>query len=87
MDYNHIEKFLERFKTILFKKEEHNRVISEIITKHTSATIDPKSIKIIGSIIQIKKSPMLFSEILIKKNAILLDLKELIPDRSFKDIR
>ena len=86
MDYNHISSFLSKVKQILFKNEEHYDVVAQIIKKHISSPIDSKSIKIKGTVIYIKGSPILRSEILIHKNGILNDLSNLIIDRKFTNI-
>lgn len=87
MDYNHINSFLEKFKTILFKGEEVNKVIAEIIQKHTKFPIKINAIKIKGTTITIAGSPIFRNEILIHKQAILSDLATLLPDKNLKDIR
>ena len=87
MDYNHITNFLGKFKEILFKKEESNKTIIDIINKHISYQIEPSDIKTKGTIIHIQGSPMLRSEILIHKSGILADLTNLLPESRFEDIR
>ncbi|MDE2030686.1 MAG: hypothetical protein KGI58_00265 [Patescibacteria group bacterium] len=87
MDYNHISNFLDKFKKTLFKNEEYNNIISTTITHHISLSIDPRTIKTKGTIIYIKGSPILKSEILIHKNNIINDLSKIILDRKFTDIR
>ncbi len=87
MDYNHIKNYLEKFKTILFSKEENYRIISEIIKKNTGIEIEQKNIKIKGVDLYIKASPLVRNEIVINKNKILLDLKELHLEHNFKDIK
>jgi len=87
MDYNSISGFLDKFKKLLGQSEAVYRVISEIVSKHIKFPIEEKIIKIKGSIIFIKGSPALKNEILIHKQKILADLKELISGRNFTDIR
>ena len=87
MDYNHITGFLEKFKKILFQKEEIYKIISAVISKHTSFPIEPKLIKIKNAIIYIQSTPILRSEILVYKNKILTDLKKEIPNYNFIDIK
>ena len=86
MDYNHIAGFLHKFKQALFKDEESYDIIALTIKKHISSPVDLKSIKIKGTHIYIKSSPMFKSEILIHKIGILADLKALLPGRNFTDI-
>jgi hypothetical protein len=87
MDYNHITLFLNKFKNIIFKDELHRQTISEAIAKHTSYSVDVRTIKTKGTVIYISSSPLLQSEILIHKSKILSSLSESIPDRRFVDIR
>jgi len=87
MDYNHISGFLDKFKTILFKKDEHNRVIVEVIKKYINTEIDIKNIKTKGTTIYINSSPLVHNEILIHKNKIISDISSLIPEANFKEIR
>ncbi len=86
MNENHISNFLERFKKILFKKDEELQIISQILSKHLAITIDPKNIKIKGIEIQLKASPALRNEVLIHKTGILSDINNLMPERNFKNI-
>lgn len=87
MDYNHITGFLEKFRKILFEKEGMNVLIVETISKHVKYPIETGMIKTKGTLICIQSSPMLRSEILIHKEAILMDLAKSIPERNFTDIR
>jgi len=87
MDYNHITGFLEKFRKILFEKEGINTVIVETITKHIKYPIETNMIKINGTVIHIKASPMLRSEILMHKEAILSDLSNMVTNRNFSDIK
>ncbi len=87
MDYTHIDKFLNKFKKILFKGELSTHTIALTITKHILSPVDSTSIKIKDATIYIKSSPMVHSEVLIHKEKILEDLAKLLPESYFKDIR
>ncbi len=86
MDYNHINNFLDKFKNIFFKEEEVYKIIAMTITKHIASQINYQSIKIKGTSIYIKGSPVLKNEVLIHKEGILKDLSGLITDRKFYNI-
>ena len=86
MDYNHIKNFLDKFKNILFEKEEKLKIISLAIKKNTQIEIEGKNIKISGTTIQIKSSPLVKGEILMKKESILNDLSS-IQGAIYKEIR
>ena len=87
MDYNHIKNYLDKIRNTLFSKEENIKIISEIINKNIAVKIETKFIQIKGSDIYIKASPLVRSEILIKKRQILEDLSLLMPNNNFKDIK
>lgn len=87
MDYNHITSFLDKFKKIIFEKEEINETISSVVSKNINFKINTSLIKIRHNIIYIEASPMIHSEILIKKQLILKDLAVLLPDKKFLDIK
>ena len=46
MDYNHITNFLDKFKKILFQKEELNNIVTKIISEEISYPIEKDKIKI-----------------------------------------
>lgn len=87
MDYNHIKNYLDKFKGILFSKEENYKIISNIIEKNILTKINTKFIQIKPPFIYIKASPLIRNEILIKKEKILKEMKEFSPESNFKDIR
>lgn len=87
MDYNHIKNYLEKFRTILFSKEENLRIISKIIEKNTSVIIEVKNISIRGAVIYIKASPLVRNEIMINKSNILKDIAFIIKEVNFLDIK
>ncbi len=87
MDYNKITKYLDKFKKIVFEKENIYKVVSQIILKHTNILIKINLIKIKNTTIYIQCSPIQKSEILIHKNEIILDFKKLIPNYSIINIK
>ena len=87
MDYNHIKNYLNKFKELLFSKEEIYKIIGDIIEKDVSVKIEQKNILIKGNIIYIKTSPIVHNEILIYKEKILKDLSQIYKETIFKDVR
>ncbi len=87
MDYNHIEKFLDRFKKLFAEEQTSYEIIAQTIAKHTGVKINTPMIKIKGSVIQIQGSPMLRNEVLMHTQAILADLALSIQNRHFTQIR
>jgi hypothetical protein len=85
-DYNHINSFLDKFKDILFSKEEIKKVISQIIFEEINKEINLNAIKTKNNLIKIEGSPVLKNEIFIFKQKILSKINEKIKDRQFSDI-
>jgi len=87
MDYNHIKNYLEKFKNIISSKEDNLKIISSVIENNILLKIETKFIKIKPPIIYIKTTPLVRSEIMIRKNKILEDISKMIKDINFNDIR
>lgn len=87
MDYNHINSFLDKFKNLISKGNERNRIILEVIFRNVGFAIDKKDIVIQGQVINLKISPIQKGEILMKKRIIMDDLRKLLPECYFSDIR
>lgn len=87
MDYNHITLFLEKFKKLVFQKEETKEIVIKTISYEISHEIEKESITIKNGFIFVKGSPILRNEIMIHKNQILLKLKSILPGNNFIDIR
>ena len=87
MDYNPITNFLEKFKTILFQKEETKSIVVRIISDEIKYSVKESSVKIKNGCIYVEGSPILRSEILIHKKQILVNLKNLLPNTIFFDIK
>lgn len=87
MDYNHIKNFLDKFKKIIYLKEETKEIVVKTISEEISHVIENESVKIKGSAVYIQGSPILRSEILIHKKQILVKLEKLLPNSHFLDIK
>ncbi|MBK5215224.1 MAG: hypothetical protein JJE53_00220 [Candidatus Pacebacteria bacterium] len=87
MDYNHIKNFLDKFKKIIYEKEELRDLVIKTISEEISHPIENDSLKIKGGCIYVKGSPMLRSEILMHKKEILNKLESLFPNIHFFDIK
>lgn len=87
MDYNHITSFLDKFKKLIYQKEETKEIIIKTISEEVHHPLEKKSIKIKDAFIYIEGSPIIRSEILIHKEKILNKLKSLLPNNNFSDIR
>lgn len=87
MDYNHITSFLDKFKKLIFQKEETKEIVIKTISEEISHQIEKQSVKIKGDCIYVEGSPILRSEILIHKKQILIKLKNILPNNNFFDIK
>jgi len=87
MDYNHIKNFLDKFKKIIYLKEETKEIVVKTISEEISHVIENESVKIKGGVVYIQGSPILRSEILIHKKQILVKLEKLLPNSHFLDIK
>lgn len=87
MDYNQVKDYLDKFKNLLFSKEEIYQIVSSVIENNISVKIEIKYIQIKTPFIYIKASPLVRNEILINKEKILKDISLLSPGCNLKDIR
>ncbi|HEY5587989.1 MAG TPA: hypothetical protein VIK86_03430 [Candidatus Paceibacterota bacterium] len=87
MDYNHIKNFLDKFKKIIYLKEETKEIVVKTISEEISHVIENESVKIKGGVVYIQGSPILRSEILIHKKQILVKLEKLLPNSHVLDIK
>lgn len=87
MDYNHIKNYLEKFKEILFSKEEIYQIVSKTIENNIQFKIEIKNIQIKPPTIYIKSSPLVRNEIMIKKDKILKEIALISPQSNLKEIK
>lgn len=87
MDYNHIISFLDKFKKLIYQKEETKEIITKTIGDEIHHPIEKQSVKIKEGYIYIESSPILRSEIFIHKKQILEKLKNILPSNNFLDIK
>jgi hypothetical protein len=87
MDYNHITIFLDKFKKLIYQKEETKEIVIKVIGDEIHHPIDNKAVKIRDGYIYIKSSPIVCNEVFIHKNQILTKLKDLLPNNNFLNIR
>jgi hypothetical protein len=86
MDYNHITSFLDKFKKIIFQKEELKNIIVKTIEDEICHQIENRTVKIKNGSIYVEGSPILRSEIMMHKKQILNKLENLLPQNKFLDI-
>jgi len=87
MDYNHITNFLDKFRKLIFQKEELNNLVVGVISKEINFQVENKKVKIKNGVIFVEGSPVLRSEIMIHKKQILDQLEKVLPQNKFQDIK
>jgi hypothetical protein len=87
MDYNQITTFLNKFKELIFQKEELKSIIVKTISEEISHQLIDNTITIKNGCIYIQGSPILRGEILMHKKQILEKLKIILPQNNFLDIK
>jgi len=87
MDYNHITKFLEKFKQLIFQKEELKNIVIKTIENEVHCKVESSTIKIKNGVVYLKGSPMLRSEIMMHKKQIIETLGKILPESKFLDIK
>jgi len=87
MEYNQITNFLDKFKKLINKKEELKKIVIKTISEEINYQVNEESIRVKGGIISIEGSPILKSEVMTKKEKILRELKIILPDNIFLDIK
>ncbi len=87
MDYNQISIFLDKFKKLIYQKEETKEIVVKTIGDVIHHTIENQSVKIKGSCIYIQGSPIFRSEVIIHKKEILLKLENLLTNIHFTEIK
>jgi hypothetical protein len=87
MDYSHITNFLDKFKKLIFQKEELKSIVVATISKEISHPIEDCAVKIKDGCIYMNGSPVLCSEIFMHKKQILDKLKIILPNNNFSDIK
>jgi len=80
MDYSHITLFFEKFKNIIFQKEQIKEIVIKIISETISYPIENNFIEIKKGQVFIKSSPLLKNEILIHKKEIFDRFKKELPE-------
>lgn len=87
MDYNQITSFLDKFKKLIYQKEETKEAIIETIKQEVSYALEKDNIKTKNGCIYIQGSPILRGEILMHKEQILKKLAILLLESRFFDIK
>jgi ribosomal protein S8E len=87
MDFNHINKFLDKFVKMVSKGDLVLGEIASVIYKNTNLEIEKQNILFKGGFIKINTSPLAKGELLMKKEKILSDLRSSMPGVNFLDIK
>lgn len=76
MDTNHISSFFKKVTKALFKKEEIQKSVQEIIRQFTNISLNAKEFTVRDGSISLTVRPHIKNEILLKKEKILQELKK-----------
>jgi hypothetical protein len=79
MDYQHINSFFEKFKKIIFQKNQIKEIVIKNISEIISYQIKDNWIDIKKNEVNLKTSPLLKNEILIHKKEILEKINQELP--------
>jgi hypothetical protein len=79
MDYQHITSFFEKFKKIIFQKNQIKEIVIKNISEIISYQIKDNWIDIKKNEVNLKTSPLLKNEILIHKKEILEKINQELP--------
>lgn len=86
-DFNHINKFLEKFIKLVSTGDMVLNEIVFMIKKNTNFELKKENLTFKNGYISLKCSPLVKGEIMMKKDKILSDLRESIPTTNFLDIK
>jgi hypothetical protein len=84
---NEISSFFEKFKKLLTNDTAKKQIVSDAINDMLGVKIDPNSIRIKNAVATIPSTPVLRSELMIKKHLLLKKVKEKEPSLALVDIR
>lgn len=87
MDYNNINGFFDKFKKIIYQKQETKKIIKEVISKNISFDLDDNFFVYKNGILFLNCSPVVRNEIIMRKEKILKDLKDQLVSFNVLDIK
>lgn len=87
MDYHPITDFLDKFKKLFSQKEEINNLVLGVLKNNINEGINKKNFIIKNNTISIIGSPALKNEIFLKKQKILLEIKQKNQNSNILNIR
>lgn len=76
MEYDHINNFFDKFKKIIYQKQEIKKTIQDVVSRNISFKLDDGFFNYKNGIIHLRCSPVIKNEIIIHKETILKDLKK-----------
>jgi hypothetical protein len=78
MEYNQINGFFDKFKKIIYQKQEVKKIITEVVSKNISFDLSDDFFVYKNGIINLRCSHVVRNEILMRKEKILKELKILL---------
>jgi hypothetical protein len=86
LDFN-ISSFFDKFKNAALKEMGLRQVIVDSVDKITSIKIDAKNVELKNKIIRIQTNPTVKNHIFMKKELILADIREKLPNFIVTDLQ
>ncbi len=83
---NNLEKYLGKFKVLKPADQEVKEVVIEVVFKRTGIELKPKQLRLSNFDLYLDLKPVERSEIYLKKEAILAELRELLDKKAPKKI-
>jgi hypothetical protein len=87
MSFGNIGPLFDRFKNLQLPDETLRRLASEIITRECGVTIPIEKISIQNGVLSVDANPRVRSEVFMRRDAILDQLRAVCKERTLKDIR
>lgn len=87
MDYNNISSFFDKFKKIIYQKQETKKIIKEVVSKNISFNLEEGFFVYKNGIIFLNCSPVIRNEIIMRKEKILKELREQLVSCNILDIK
>ncbi|MCX6755822.1 MAG: hypothetical protein NTX85_00565 [Candidatus Nomurabacteria bacterium] len=86
-DYNHINKFLDKFIKLVSKGDLVLNEIVFVVKKNTNFDLTKDNFTFKNGMIKVNTSPLVKGEIMMKKEKILADLRNSLTGTNFLDIK
>lgn len=87
MKFGNVSSYFDRFKNISLPNEEVRKATANAIEKEIGITVDISKIRVVQNSLKIEVTPLIKSEIFLKKERILEEIKKQCKEKTPNDIR